>query len=767
MLDISSIIAAELEVKPEQVKAAIKLLDEGATVPFIARYRKESTQSLTDVHLRTLHVRLQYLRELEERKQVIIESIKSSNNLTSTLESQIINASTKARLEDLYKPFKPKRRTKAQVAIEAGLNPLAHKLLKQQDLIPQEIATQFINPEKDILTIKDALEGARYILMEHFAFDADLVGKLRTKFWQHGILISKVKEDKQVTGNKFKDYFDFQESLSKMPSHRTLAVLRGRNEGVLSVNLQADYPFEADIAKQFSIEDTNTEAYAWLRDVVHWSWQVKLKTQLEAELITTLREQADAQAIDVFAHNLKDLLMTAPAGAHITMGLDPGIRTGVKIAIIDATSKVVAHTTVYPHPPKNQWQQAITTLAELCKQHFVSLISIGNGTASRETEQMVQELMQAHPLLKLKKIVVSEAGASVYSASQISSLELKELDVSLRGAVSIARRLQDPLAELVKIEPKSIGVGQYQHDVNQLRLAQALDGIVEDCVNKVGVDLNTASVALLERVSGLNKQLAENIIAYRNQNGAFRNRQQLLEVSRLGAKTFEQAAGFLRILNGDNPLDSSSVHPEAYPLVQTILDKLNQQLIQIINSNALDNLKPADYISSTYGMPTVLDTITELKKPGRDPRPEFKTAQFDPKVNSLNDLQIDMILEGVITNVANFGAFVDVGVHQDGLVHVSHISNSFVKSPRDVVKAGDIVKVKVIEIDKERKRINLSMLVNNKDSSKKQLKTNVKPLKAKEPKAGAAKPLPKKKSVNNSVSVLGEALKSALANTND
>lgn len=711
MNSIVNQIAAELDVKPIQVSAAVKLLDDGDTVPFIARYRKEVTGGLTDAHLRLLEERLGYLRELEDRRATIIKSIEEQGKLTPELETQLKNADSKARLEDLYLPYKPKRRTKAQIAKEAGLEPLAHGLLADPIQDPYQLAEQFINVELNVNDKEAALEGARYILMEQFSEDADLTGLLRNKLWEEGLLTSKVVVGKEETGEKFKDYFDFSEGLKNLPSHRILAILRGRNEDFLNVSINCEsLPYEQKIAAHFNIQDQGRKSDAWLLETARWTWRVKLFVQLELEFITKLREQASEQAIHVFADNLRDLLMSAPAGSRVTMGLDPGFRTGVKVAIVDATGKFLQHATIYPHAPKDQWEESIQILAVLCKQYSVELVSIGNGTASRETDQLVADLIKKHPDLTLKKIVVSEAGASVYSASKFASEEFPELDVSIRGAISIARRLQDPLAELVKIEPKAIGVGQYQHDVNQAPLARSLDLVVEDCVNAVGVDVNMASVPLLSRVAGLNQTIAKNIVAHRDEHGQFKNRLELTKVTRLGAKTFEQSAGFLRILAGDNPLDASAVHPEAYPVVEQILKKTKAKIQDVIgNKSFISSLKPEEFTDEKFGVPTVIDIIHELEKPGRDPRPEFKTAKFDQTVHTMGDLKIGMILEGVVTNVANFGAFVDIGVHQDGLVHISALSNTFVKNPRDVVKAGDIVKVKVLEVDVKRKRISLTL----------------------------------------------------------
>lgn len=707
---IREIISKELNVTTQQVEAAVKLLDAGDTVPFIARYRKEVTQGLDDTQLRTLEERLHYLRELADRKVAILNEITAQGKLTPELQAAIQVADNKARLEDLYKPYKPKRRTRGQIAIEAGLQPLADQLYADPTLAPETLALQFINAEHSINDVKAALEGARYILMEQFADDSNLIGALRENYWQHGVLTSQFKVGQEQAGKKFADYSAFSEKVNVMPSHRALAVLRGRNAGFLQINLDAEYPFETDIAAHFAIANNGRAADAWLLEVVKWTWQIKLKIQLEVELITHLRELADQQAIAVFAANLRDLLMMAPAGMKTTMGLDPGFRTGVKVIVVDGTGKFLEKATIFPHAPQKQWDASIESLAQICKACKVQLISIGNGTASRETDELAAALMAKYPELGLTKIVVSEAGASIYSASQLAAEEFPDLDVVFRGAVSIARRLQDPLAELVKIEPKSIGVGQYQHDVNQTQLSRSLEAVVEDCVNNVGVDVNTASSALLARVAGLNQQLAGNIVSYRNQHGQFINRESLKQVSRLGPKAFEQAAGFLRIMNGDNLLDSSAVHPESYPLVSKILTTTNKSIREVIaNKEVLHKLDPKAFVDQQFGLPTVVDIIKELEKPGRDPRPEFKTAHFQSGVNTLADLKKDMILEGAVTNVANFGAFVDIGVHQDGLVHISALANKFVKDPRDIVKTGDIVTVKVLEVDLDRKRISLTM----------------------------------------------------------
>jgi protein Tex len=716
-MDIQKKIAAELSVRPDQVAAAVALLDEGSTVPFIARYRKEATGGLDDLQLRDLEVRLRYLRELEERRDTILASITEQQKLTPELAQQIRSAETKTELEDIYLPYKPKRRTKGMIAIEAGLLPLADQLYADPNLDPQQLAATFVDAEKGVPDVKAALEGARYILMERFSEDAALAGKLRAFLWEHGELRSKVNEDKTAEAEKFRDYFAYSERLNKVPSHRALAVFRGRNEGFLGVSIgtsgveegQAD-PCEGMIAEHVGIVARGRPADVWLRDVVRWTWKVKLLLRMETDLLGQLREQSEEEAIRVFAANMKAILLAAPAGPKAILGLDPGLRTGVKVAVVDRTGKYLENTTIYPHAPKNQWDQSIAVLAHLCKQHQVELISIGNGTASRETDKLAGDLAKRHPELKLKKMVVNEAGASVYSASDIAREEFPDLDVSIRGAVSIARRLQDPLAELVKIEPKAIGVGQYQHDVSQTRLGQSLDAVVEDCVNAVGVDVNMASAPLLRRVSGLSPTIASNIVEHRNQHGAFKTRKDLMKVPRLGDKAFEQAAGFLRIMDGGNPLDASGVHPEAYAVVEQILAVNGKTVQQVIGDSAfLRSLKPADFVSAQFGIPTIKDIIAELEKPGRDPRPEFKSADFMEGVEELKDLQPGMILEGSVTNVTNFGAFVDIGVHQDGLVHISALSRTFVKDPHTVVKTGDVVKVKVLEVDVQRKRIALTM----------------------------------------------------------
>jgi uncharacterized protein len=708
-------IADELGVREHQVTAAIGLLDGGATVPFVARYRKEATGALDDAQLRTLEERLRYLRELEERRTAILESIRSQGKLDDALEATIRAADSKARLEDIYLPYKPKRRTKAQIAREAGLEPLADGLLGNPSVEPSAAAAAFVDPEKGVADAAAALDGARAILVERFAEDADLIGTLRERVWSRGRLASKVRDGKAEGGAKFADYFDFTEPLTKLPSHRILALFRGEKEEVLDLTLEpsddgetGDY--EAAIAQRFGVADRGRPGDKWLLDTVRWAWRTRILVHLGIDLRMRLWQAAEDEAVRVFATNLRDLLLAAPAGTRPTMGLDPGFRTGVKVAVVDATGKVVATSTIYPHVPARKWDESIAVLARLAAQHKVELIAIGNGTASRETDKLAADLIARHPNLGLTKVVVSEAGASVYSASAYASQELPELDVSLRGAVSIARRLQDPLAELVKIDPKSIGVGQYQHDLAETKLSRSLDAVVEDCVNGVGVDVNTASAPLLTRVSGIGSGLAALIVAHRDAHGPFRSRRALKEVPRLGPKEFEQCAGFLRIPGGDDPLDASSVHPEAYPVVRRILSATGTDLRSLIGNNTvLRKLKPAEFVDDTFGLPTVTDILKELEKPGRDPRPAFQTAAFTEGVETLADLSPGMVLEGVVTNVAAFGAFVDVGVHQDGLVHVSAMSNAFVKDPRDVVKPGDIVRVKVLDVDIPRKRISLTL----------------------------------------------------------
>ncbi len=724
---IAERIAAELAVHTRQVDAAIGLLDEGATVPFIARYRKEVTGGLDDIQLRALEERVHYLRELEDRRIAVLKSIDEQGKLTPELKKDVLGAETKTRLEDIYLPYKKKRRTKAQIAREAGIAPLLERLLADPTQSPETLAADYLNADQGFKDVKAVLDGARQILMEDWAEDAALSGAVRDWLWDKARLKSVVVTGKEKEGAKFSDYFDFEQSIRDIPSHRALALFRARNEGVIYLDLAIDEDAdgrsmpERMIAQRFDIRDEGRAADRWLCDCVRFTWRVKLLTRLDLELKSRLREAAETEAINVFANNLKDLLLAAPAGPRATLGLDPGLRTGVKVAVVDGTGKVVATDTIYPHAPKKQWDRSIATLAALCKAHRVDLVAIGNGTASRETDKLAAELISRHAGLKLNKIMVSEAGASVYSASELASNELPDMDVSLRGAVSIARRLQDPLAELVKIDPKSIGVGQYQHDVSQVQLARGLDNVVEDCVNAVGVDVNTASPALLARVSGLSVTVADNIVQFRDQNGVYANRRMLKKVPRLGDKTYEQAAGFLRVMNGDNPLDASAVHPEAYPLVQRILKKNDRQMAQVIGEGAfLRRLDIEDYTDDQFGAPTVRDILAELEKPGRDPRPGFKTATFQEGVETLADLKPDMVLEGVITNVTNFGAFVDIGVHQDGLVHISALADKFVKDPREVVKAGQVVKVKVMQVDLQRKRIGLSMRLTDKAGSMEQ-----------------------------------------------
>ena len=719
MVSITQRIAKELNAEEWQVKAAVDLLDGGATVPFIARYRKEATGTLDDVQLRTLDERLRYLRELDERRKAVIESIREQGKLADDLLVEINAADTKARLEDLYLPYKPKRRTKAQIAREAGLEPLADHLLARPQDEPRPIAAAYVNAEGGVATPEEALEGARAILVERFAENAELIGSLREAYWQRGRLASTVRHGKKTEGAKFADYFDFAEPLTKLPSHRILALFRGEKEEVLSLQFEEDKgarepgyvsAYEGRIALSAGIEDRARPGDRWLLETARWAWRTKLRFSIELDMRMRLWQLAEDEAVRVFAANLRDLLLAAPAGTRPTLGLDPGYRTGVKVAVVDATGKVVATDTIYPHEPKRQWDESLASLSRLCRAHQVELVAIGNGTASRETDKLAAELIARHPDLKLTKVMVSEAGASVYSASAYASQELPQLDVSLRGAVSIARRLQDPLAELVKIDPKSIGVGQYQHDLAEYKLSRSLDAVVEDCVNAVGVDVNTASAPLLARISGLGDWLAQNIVAYREANGPFRTRRALKDVSGLGPKTFELSAGFLRIQNGEDPLDASGVHPEAYPVVRRILQATKSDIKVVIgNTSLLKSLNPQAFTDSAFGLPTVVDILSELEKPGRDPRPEFQTATFRDGVETIGDLRAGMVLEGVVTNVAAFGAFVDVGVHQDGLVHISALSNTFVKDPRAVVKPGDVVKVKVLEVDKARKRISLTM----------------------------------------------------------
>ncbi|MCE9830806.1 Tex family protein [Vibrio diabolicus] len=719
---ICRMIAQELNVRPEQVNAAVTLIDDGNTVPFIARYRKEVTGGLDDTQLRTLDSRLSYLREMDDRRQTILKSIQEQGKLTSELEQEIIQADSKTRLEDLYLPYKPKRRTKGQIAIEAGLEPLADMLWNHPQTEPESEASKYLDADKGIIDTKAALDGARAIIMERIAEDANLLEKIRNHLNRNAELVSRVVEGKEQEGEKFKDYFNHNEPLSKVPSHRTLAMLRGRNEGFLTLAMNADPEQEEGarqsycetiIADHYGVTLSSAPADAWRKQVISWAWRIKVSMHMETELMGAMKERAEIEAIEVFATNLKDLLMAAPAGPRATLGLDPGLRTGSKIAVVDSTGKVLATETIYPHPPQKQYDKSAQVVDQLVRKYNVDLIAIGNGTASRETDSFVADVIKRGNL-KVQKIIVSEAGASVYSASELAAKEFPNMDVSLRGAVSIARRLQDPLAELVKIDPKSIGVGQYQHDVSQSMLAKRLDAIVEDCVNAVGVDVNTASAALLTRVAGLSSTIAQNIVDFRDENGRFEARTTLKKVPRLGPKAFEQCAGFLRIMDGKNPLDASAVHPEAYPVVKAIAEKNSKDIKALIGDSAfLKGLHAVDYTDEHFGVPTVTDIIKELDKPGRDPRPEFKTATFAEGVNSVSDLEPGMILEGVVSNVANFGAFVDIGVHQDGLVHISALTDRYVSDPREVVKAGDIVKVKVMEVDVQRKRIGLSMRLND------------------------------------------------------
>ncbi len=744
MLSISQRIAEELSVQEKQVIAAIGLLDEGSTVPFISRYRKEVTGGLDDSELRQLEDRLRYLRELDDRRDTILKSIDEQEKLTPELKASILQADTKNRLEDLYLPYKVKRRTKAQIARESGLEPLAIALFENPDLLPEKEAEQYIDNDKNVADIKAALDGARQILMERFAEEADLLQNLREYLWKNGIIESSVMQGKEVEGEKFADYFEYQEAVIKIPSHRALALFRGRNESILQMNLKVPnedeletHPCEAMISSFYDLKYQDRAADKWLKDTVRWAWKIKIFSHLDVELKMKLKEAAEEEAINVFASNLNDLLLAAPAGPKTTIGLDPGLRTGVKVAVVNETGKLVDFATIYPHVPKRQWDQSISIIAALAKKHNASLISIGNGTASRETDKLAKEVISKYPELNLTSLVVSEAGASVYSASELASKEFPDLDVTIRGAVSIARRLQDPLAELVKIEPKAIGVGQYQHDVSQTKLARQLDTVVEDCVNAVGVDVNMASVPLLTQVSGLSQAMAENIVQYRDEHGAYENRKQLLSVPRLGPKAYEQAAGFLRVSGGDNPLDGSAVHPEAYPLVEKIIQQSGKSIKALMgDTHFLKTVSANDYVDEKFGLPTVQDIISELEKPGRDPRPEFKTAEFKDGVEEIKDLRVDMVLEGVVTNVTNFGAFIDVGVHQDGLVHISALSNTFIKDPREVVKAGDVVKVKIMEVDVQRKRIGLSMRL---DDDSRDVEKNIKRDTKKQPNKAAQK----------------------------
>jgi protein Tex len=725
---INQRIAEELGVREQQVEATVALLDGGATVPFVARYRKEVTGALDDAQLRTLEERLNYLRELEERRAAILNSVREQGKLDAALEAAILAADSKGRLEDIYLPFKPKRRTKAEIAKEAGLEPLSELLLTQPQNDPQVVAAGFVDAEKQVADVAAALEGARAILVERFAEDADLIGTLREQMWSNGLMTSTVRKGKKTEGEKFKDYFEFSEPLHKLPSHRILAMFRGEKEEILDLQMLPDAQvavanvsnsYELKIMHRFAISDQGRPGDRWLVETARWAWRTKIMVHLNIDLRMRLWTLAETEAVRVFASNLRDLLLAAPAGARVTMGLDPGFRSGVKVAVVDATGRVVATHTIYPHEPAKRWDEALATLGKLAVQHKVDLIAIGNGTASRETDKLAMDLVKLLPDLKMSKIVVSEAGASVYSASAFASEELPELDVTLRGAVSIARRLQDPLAELVKIDPKAIGVGQYQHDLGETKLARSLDAVVEDCVNAVGVDANTASAPLLARVSGIGSGLAQSIVQHRDANGPFKSRKELKEVPRLGPKAFEQCAGFLRINDGADPLDASGVHPEAYPVVRRILAATKSDIKALIgNAEIVRQLKPQAFVDDTFGLPTVTDILRELEKPGRDPRPAFKAAVFKEGVETLKDLKPGMILEGTVTNVAAFGAFVDIGVHQDGLVHISAMSKTFIKDPREVVKSGDIVKVKVLEVEVARKRIALTLRLDDATGSK-------------------------------------------------
>jgi protein Tex len=734
MNKIYAIIAKELGVLNQQVTAAVELLDEGSTVPFISRYRKEVTGGLDDTQLRTLDERLRYLRELEDRKLAILKSIDEQGKLTPELSNLIHHAETKNVLEDLYLPYKPKRRTKGQIAIEAGLLPLADQLFNDPSQDPVVLALAYVDAEKGVPDIKSALDGAKYILMERFGEDAALIAKVRNYMQQEGSVITQVVEGKEHEGAKFRDYFEYAERIKNVPSHRALAVFRGRNEGFLQLKLDIEtgeekplmHVCEVMIAEHCGIKDQGRAADTWLKEVVRWTWRVKLHTHVETDLLTSLRERAEVDAIKVFADNIKDLLLAAPAGPKATIGLDPGMRTGVKVAVVDHTGKYIDHTTIFPTPPQNKIVESAAILIQLAKKYNVELIAIGNGTASRETDKFVGDVIKEFPQLGLRKVMVNESGASVYSASEFAAKEFPDLDVTIRGAISIARRLQDPLAELVKIDPKSIGVGQYQHDVSQSELARSLDAVVEDCVNAVGVDVNMASVALLSRVSGLNQRIAQNIVDYRDQHGVFKTREALKNVTRFGDKTFEQAAGFLRVMNGDNVLDGSAVHPESYTVVESIAEKSQRKIKDIIgDSRFLKDLNPKEFVNDKFGLPTVADIIKELDKPGRDPRPEFKTADFKEGVEKISDLRPGMVLEGTVTNVTNFGAFVDVGVHQDGLVHISALSHEFISDPRMVVKAGDIVKAKVMEVDVSRQRIALSLRLDDEPGQEQSMKKTV------------------------------------------
>jgi uncharacterized protein len=735
--NINRQIAEELGVREQQVEATVALLDGGATVPFVARYRKEITGALDDAQLRNLEERLNYLRELEERRTAILNSVREQGKLDAALEAAILAADSKGRLEDIYLPFKPKRRTKAEIAKEAGLEPLSELLLTQPQNDPQVAAAGFVDVAKQVADAAAALDGARAILVERFAEDADLIGTLREQVWSNGRVASTVRKGKKTEGEKFKDYFDFSEPLHKLPSHRILAMFRGEKEEILDLQIdpEAQAPaagvpssHELKIMQRFGISDQGRPGDRWLVETARWAWRTKIQVHLNIDLRMRLWTAAETEAVRVFASNLRDLLLAAPAGARVTMGLDPGFRSGVKVAVVDATGKVVATTAIYPHEPQKRWDEALATLGKLAVAHRVDLIEIGNGTASRETDKLATDLVKLLPDLKMSKIVVSEAGASVYSASAFASEELPELDVTLRGAVSIARRLQDPLAELVKIDPKAIGVGQYQHDLGESRLARSLDAVVEDCVNAVGVDVNTASAPLLARVSGIGAGLAQSIVQHRDANGRFKSRKALKEVPRLGPKAFEQCAGFLRVNDGEDPLDASGVHPEAYPVIRRILAATKSDIKALLgNAEIVRQLKPQTFVDDTFGLPTVTDILRELEKPGRDPRPAFKAAVFKEGVETLKDLKRGMILEGTVTNVAAFGAFVDIGVHQDGLVHISAMSKTFIKDPREVVKSGDIVKVKVLEVEVARKRIALTLRLDDETGGKSERATKGKP----------------------------------------
>lgn len=753
-MNITQQIATDIQAQAQQVDAAIRLLDEGATVPFIARYRKEATQGLDDGQLRLLETRLHYLRELNERRDAILSTLSEQGNLTQELRQALDQADTKVRLEELYLPYKPKRRNKAQIAREAGLSGLAERLLTLavgEDEV--SMAAAYLNPEHGIQSASDALEGARHILMEQLAEDADFFATLRENLWPQTRLLAKAEGEQPDEHSKFKDYFDYEEAIANIPSHRALALLRGRRESVLQLTLAFTPENEDEVSlTQALASHFKLSAHPWLQQLCRRTWKIKVQPRLELEFMRLLRERADAKAIQVFAQNLKALLLAAPAGGKATLGLDPGLRTGVKVAVVDATGKLCAHTTIYPHPPKNQQAASLATLAALCQAHDVALISIGNGTASRETDHLVKTLQQQHPELGVQRVVVSEAGASVYSASELAAAEFPDLDVSIRGAVSIARRLQDPLAELVKIEPKAIGVGQYQHDVDQLQLEKALQAVVEDCVNAVGVDVNTASATLLAYVSGLNQRLAHAVVAYRQTHGAFADRMQLKQVPYFGEKTFEQAAGFLRINQGQNPLDQSGVHPESYPLVAQILSTCQLELKALLgNKAAIKQLNAQHYVSDQFGLPTIKDILEELEKPGRDPRPEFHSVQFDAQVHRISDLTVGKILPGVVTNVANFGAFVDIGVHQDGLVHISQLADRFVRDPHEVVKTGDVVQVKVLEVDEKRKRISLTLCLQAPASA--------------EPAASRRRPDPKPAKAKQKPPAMENALQAALKKT--